>query len=142
MNDLGFKNEYVSDLEKSLRKTVLLVYLLFIAGLFTGPLTPLIGMVLAYIKKNDAAGTIYRSHINWILTICWTVAVRIPLIGLVTAALLFVIDDSGGSRYGSTGNLLMIWFLFMLCIFAGVIVWSMYRIIKGFWRWSEERPVA
>ena len=122
--------------QKNLRQTVLILYLLFIAGLFTGMLTALLAMILAYVKKKDAAGTMYSSHINWLITVCWTNIIIMPITGLIIMLLFFMLYSNGNNW--SAGIL----FLTGACMFIGVILWSIYRIVKGLLRWSGNRAVA
>lgn len=104
------------DKSKSLRNVAFLVYILYIASYFVG-ITSLIGVIIAHVKKNDAAGTLYESHLCNQRQIFWWGL----LVGILGALLTFVFVG---------------WFVLL-----GVFVWSLYRVIKGILRLNDGRPM-
>lgn len=94
----------------SMRQLTHLIYGLFALGLlstgFLGVAT-LAGVVLAYVKRSDAVGTVYAVHFDWLLKTFWW-----GLLWLTLSALTL--------------------FIFIGWI-AGLvtIVWLLYRLIKG-----------
>jgi uncharacterized membrane protein len=104
------------DLE-SLRTVVLVVYGLYALGLFVAGVPTLAGIILAYVKRGDAVGTIYQSHFSWAINTFW-LSLLITIIGAITTLIL----------------------VGWLILFAGFI-WYVYRIIKGWMRASERRPI-
>ena len=105
---------------EALRKVCLFDYLLHIAGLLlSAGLFSVIALIVNYIKRDSARGTIYESHMNWMIrtfwwTLFWIVVIAIPaaLLTLVTFGLLS--------------------FLFVL---PGL--WFLYRMIKGILRLND-----
>lgn len=91
---------------------VKLVYLLNFAGYFTGGLTTIIGVVLAYVKRGDAS--------DWAET-HYTYQIRTFWMSLL---------------YGLVSVLLMIAVVGFFLIFA-VIIWSIVRNVKGF-LWAND----
>ena len=83
----------------SLRKTVQFDYLLHIVGMvFTVGLLTLIAVVLNYLKRGDAAGTVYEAHMNYMIRYWWrwviwsVVAMAVYfLLGLITLTIGFAI---------------------------------------------------
>lgn len=122
--------------QQNLRGIVLALYLLFIAGFFTGMLTFVIALIMAHIKKNDAVGTIYRSHIGWFLTMCWVNVGMILVLGpaIVVLFMMLFAKDLGNSAL----------FLLLACGCGALLVmfWTIYRLFKGIWLWSEARAVV
>jgi uncharacterized membrane protein len=110
--------------EQTLRKIVLFDYLLHIAGLLlTMGLLSVVALIINYIKREDANGTIYRSHMDWMIRtfwwfLFWVVISFIPV--LMLAAL-------------SAGLLA---FLFLI-----PSLWFLYRMIKGLLRLVDGRAV-
>lgn len=104
------------DLE-SIRTIVLVIYGLYALGLFVGGLATVVGIVLAYVKRDDARGTIYESHFRWAISTFW--------IFLLIAVV------------GGIATLILIGWL----ILAAGFVWYVYRIVKGWLRANERRPV-
>jgi uncharacterized membrane protein len=98
-----------SDAERNMRTIVLVVYGLYFLSMIGG-FTSIIGVIIAHIKKGDAAGTVYASHFSNQIKIFWVGLV----LGLVGVVLAFV-----GIGW--------------LILFA-VAIWFLYRAIKGFLR--------
>jgi uncharacterized membrane protein len=70
-----------------------------------------------YVKKEDVAGTILESHFRWQIRTFW--------FGLLWAVL-----------GGATFVLVVGWFI----LFAD-LVWFIYRIVKGWLRLNENKPM-
>lgn len=92
------------------------IYALYAASVING-LTALIGVIVAYVKRSEAAGTWLESHYEWQIRTFWWGLVFM-LVGGVTA---FV----------------MIGFLIM---FAAA-VWVIYRVVKGWVRLNQSRAL-
>jgi uncharacterized membrane protein len=106
----------VAEAEPSLRKLLALVYGLQAASLLLG-VTLIAGVIIDYLKRDQAAGTWLESHFTWqIRTFWWSLAWCI--LGAATAVLIvgFVI------------------------LFASA-VWFVYRIVKGWTELNEGRPM-
>jgi len=92
------------------------VYGLFAIGLVSG-LTPVIGVILAYLKRKDVTGTYLESHFTWQIRTFWVWLAA----GIVGIALLVV----------GVGFLILL----------GLVVWVIYRIVKGWLRLGDRRPI-
>lgn len=109
---------------EALRKICLFDYLLHIAGaLLSAGLLSVIALIVNYVKRDNARGTIYESHMDWMIrtfwwTLFWMVAIAIP------AGLLTVVS------FG------LLSFLFLV---PGV--WFLYRMIKGLLRLNDGQPM-
>ena len=94
----------------SLRQLTHLIYGLFAIGLISAGffgIATLAAVVLAYLKRADAAGTIYASHFDWLIKTFWWGALWLVLSGLAT-------------------------FIFIGWLTGLVaLVWVVYRIAKG-----------
>ena len=108
----------------SLRKVALLDYLLHIAGLlFSMGLLSVVALIINYIKRDDANGTIYRSHMDWMISTFWWTLFWIVVAFLPTLLLSVV-------SFG------LLSFLFVVpCL------WFLYRMVKGLLRLIDARPV-
>jgi len=89
------------------RTFAIVCYALYFLGLANG-FTALIGVIIAYIKRSDARGTIWESHFENLITVFWT-----ALIGALAGAILVFAFGLG------------------VLILAVVFVWYLYRNIKG-----------
>ena len=101
--------------EDSARTITIIVYLLYLAALING-ITAVIGVILAYVKRDEARGTIYESHFTNAIELFW-----IFLIGmLISVPLCFVVIG--------------------FFLIAALYVWVLFRTIKGLVRASDGRP--
>ena len=85
---------------------------------FAFGVTALIGLVINYIKREDAAGTLYQSHFDWQIRTFWW--------GLV---------------WGVLGFILMFAFGLGLIVLFVAWVWAIYRVVKGWLKLTEGKPV-
>lgn len=95
---------------------VKLIYVLYLASVLVG-LTILVGLVMAYINRGQAAGSWTDSHYTYLIRTFW--------IGLLYSALC---------------ALLMIVGIGFLLIFA-VLIWGVVRCVKGLQWAAAGQPV-
>lgn len=102
--------------EEKLRTIAHVVYgcyaLFWLAGV-----SLLIGVIIAYIKRKDAYGSIYATHFEWQIVTFW-----VSLLVFIPSFILKII-------------LIGYIFLFVLTI------WLIYRIIRGWLALYENRPL-
>lgn len=104
--------------QEKYKTTALVVYALYGASFFVGGLTAIVGIIIAYMKRTEAAGTYIASHFNYqIRTFWWTVLWSV--VGFVT-------------------SFIVIGFV----ILVATAIWFIYRIVKGFLRLQEKEPIA
>jgi uncharacterized membrane protein len=101
----------------SLKTLTMVVYALQVLSVFVG-ITAIVGVIINYVKREDAAGTLYESHFDWQIRTFWW--------GLVWSVLGFVLLFAFGLG-------LLVWFV------AGI--WALYRVIKGFLKLNDNQPV-
>ena len=101
----------------SLRHVTLVVYVLQALSVFVG-VTAIVGLIINYVKKEDAAGTLYESHFDWQVRTFWW--------GLAWSVLGFILIFAFGIG-------LIVWFV------AGI--WAIYRVVKGWLKWNDRQPV-
>lgn len=106
------------DAEKlaSIKQLTLVIYVLYAASAFVG-ITGIVAIIVNYLKREDADGTIYASHFTWQIRTFWW-GLLWAVIGCIT---LFV-----GVGF--------------LILFANSI-WIIYRIVKGFLNWNDNKPM-
>ncbi len=63
-----------------------IIYALYLASLVLG-VSLIVGVIIAYVKRDDMTGTIYRSHIDSLIKIFW-VSLVVAIIGYLTAFVL------------------------------------------------------
>ncbi len=99
-------------------KTITLVVYALQALSFAFGVTALIGLVVNYIKREDAAGTVYQSHFDWQIRTFWW--------GLLWSVIGFVLIFAFG--------------LGLVVLFVAW-VWAIYRVVKGWLKLTEGKPV-
>jgi uncharacterized membrane protein len=108
--------EHTADQLAGLKQITLVVYILQALSFFFG-VTAIVGVVINYIKKDEAAGTVYESHFDWQIRTFWW--------GLLWAVIGFILA-------------------FVLVGFAVMFVawvWAVYRVAKGWLKWNDNQPV-
>ncbi|QSP94634.1 hypothetical protein LPB19_15905 [Marinobacter salinisoli] len=89
------------------RNLAVVVYILQALHFFTGGITPLVGVIINYVKLDDVQGTWVESHFRWQIRTFW-IGLLWTVIGVLTVALIIG------------------WFILL-----GVSIWMIYRIVKG-----------
>lgn len=109
-----------SEKEAAAKSVATLVYALQAAWLLFGiPL--IIGLIVNYVKLDDVRGTLAESHFRWQMRTFW-----FWLLWLVLGWLLIV---------------LILTFVIGAAILGANFIWIIYRIIKGWLRLSEGKPM-
>ncbi len=98
------------------RTLAIIVYGLYIGALFSGGMAGIVGVVLAYIKRDEARGTIWESHFENAIRAFWIWAV-LMVIGVATA-----------------------WFLIGFLVMGAAFVYFLYRTVKGLIAAIDSRP--
>ncbi len=105
----------------SLRKLMHILYALYAIFWLTGGITALIAIVIDYVKRDDARGSLYASHFAWQIRSFWWSVV-----------------------WGVLGGVLFATVVLMPLAFAvwGVLsVWMLYRIVKGWLYLNDSKPM-
>ena len=95
----------------------LISYIFHLLGFFLG-ITPLIAIIMNYIKRDEMRGTWLESHVNWQIKTFW-----FSLLGYILGGLLTVI---------------LIGFVIIFLVF----VWHVYRLVKGLIALNENNPIG
>jgi uncharacterized membrane protein len=102
---------------ESLKQLTMIIYVLYACSLIVG-VTGIVAIVMNYVKRDDARGTLYESHFTWQIRTFWW-GLLWAVIGFVTAFIL-------------------VGFVVLFVNF----VWCIYRIVKGFLNWNDGKPMA
>jgi uncharacterized membrane protein len=100
------------------------VYACYALGFFVG-ITWLIGVIVAYVKREEAAGTWLASHFSWqIRTFWWGLLWGLLLIPLTFVLVLMIV------------TILVAWV-------PGLIyaAWLIYRVVRGWLLLNERRAI-
>jgi len=106
----------LKQLERRYKTLAIIVYILQIAAIFNG-ITAIIGVIINYLKLKEVKGTWLESHFHWQIRTFWYSLVW-SVIGMLTY--IFIIG------------------IFILLFTA---IWLIYRVVKGFIRLQEHKPI-
>lgn len=98
-------------------RTGLVLYILYGIGIIVG-LVAVAGVIMAYVKRGDARGTMLESHITYLIRTFWIAFIG-SIVGMVTTFVL-------------VGWLILL----------AVAVWYIYRIVRGFVAYNDGKPIA
>ncbi|MDA5192494.1 DUF4870 family protein [Govanella unica] len=97
---------------------LLLTYVAFLLGLVTGWCGAIVGVIIAYLKRDEVVGTWRESHYTWLIRTFW-IGLLFVVIGWAT-----------------------IWFLVGFLVFFLTFLWVVIRLIKGWIAYSNEQPIT
>ena len=100
------------------RTLAIVAYILFLVGWPTLHLATIAAVILAYVQRDDARGTIWESHFNNVIHTFWISL----LIGVIAVPLCFIVVG--------------------IPIMGLLIVWFLYRTIKGLVRALDDRAYS
>ena len=126
--------------QSGLRTAAMICYVLYLVSFLNG-LTAIVGVIIAYIKKADAAGTVWESHFRSLILVFWVMLAAL-VIGLVTFPIsLFSIGalydgDFAWPALSAFALPLLAW----IFIFPVLVIWFLYRMIRGLIRAADDRP--
>ena len=95
---------------------VFIAYVTYAVGLLI-LFTPVVGVIMAYVKRDEAQGSIYASHIDYLIKTFW-----VSLVGTVL---------------GTFTTLILIGWLILLV----TAIWFIYRVVIGLIKLNEDKPV-
>ena len=107
----------VNTSKSEVKNYVFIAYVTYAVGLLI-LFTPVIGVILAFIKRDEAQGSIYASHIDYLIKTFW-----VSLIGLLLGRLTILI--------------LIGWLILLV-----TAIWFIYRVVIGLIKLNEDKPVS
>lgn len=96
------------------KQSVTVIYILYLASYFTGGLAALVGVIWAYVIKNDCSG-IERQHIDGLIKLFW-----INLISIIVIVISWV-------------------FVIGIVLSIVWVIWSLYVTIRGLIRINNNK---
>jgi len=102
--------------EASLRQLTLVTYILYAVSALVG-LTAIVAIIINYIKRDEAEGTLYASHFTWQIRTFW--------FGLLWAFL----------------GMCTIWIGIGFIVLGANSIWLIYRMVRGFLNWNDYKAM-
>ncbi|MDG6882695.1 Predicted membrane protein [Phocoenobacter uteri] len=112
------ENNNLTEPNDSQRNFILAIYILFALSVVFTSVTSAVGAILAYRKRDDVRGTIYETHIAYLLR-----TFIIALIGIILGIILSAIG-------------------FGLIIIVLVEIWYLFRVVVGIVKFAKKQPVT
>ena len=107
----------VNTSNSEVKNYVFIAYVTYAVGLLI-LFTPVVGVIMAYVKRDEAQGSIYASHIDYLIKTFW-----VSLVGTVL---------------GTFTTLILIGWLILLV----TAIWFIYRVVIGLIKLNEDKPVS
>jgi uncharacterized membrane protein len=95
---------------------------------FVAPLMGLVGiagLIVAYVKRDDARGTWVASHLRWLIRTFW-----FSLLWAVIGWIVLI-----------TLGLILIGIPIAIVIWGAASIWVLYRVIRGYLLFNDNKPV-
>lgn len=86
----------------------------------------IVGVIVAYVKSDEAQGTWVASHLRWLIRTFWYSTLW-GVVGAIIYVLLFVVFLLG--------------VLLAHLIWGAASIWVIYRVIRGYLLFKDNRPV-
>ncbi|MDO4232892.1 MAG: hypothetical protein Q4D19_12245 [Lautropia sp.] len=109
-----------SEQETNFRRTAMLDYGLHIGGIIASMgILSVIALVINYIQRPSARGTIYETHFNWMIRTCWWTLGWLAILTVPVAISFFTLS-----------------FLYFI-----PAIWYLYRMVKGLIYLNDRKPM-
>jgi uncharacterized membrane protein len=86
----------------------------------------IIGIIICYVKRDDARGTWVASHLRWLIRTFWY-SLLWGAVGGIVFVLLFIV--------------LLLGPLLAMAIWAVASLWVLYRVIRGYLLFNESKAI-
>lgn len=106
----------VAQRQASMRTLTLVLYGLYAASVVVG-FTGLVGVIIAHVKLGEAQGTIFESHLRWLIRTFW-----IGFAAFLIGALLSFVGIG-------------------LLLILATAIWFIYRLVVGFLRLNDGKAI-
>jgi uncharacterized membrane protein len=84
------------------------------------------GVIVCYVKRDEAAGTWVASHLRWLIRTFWFSTLW-GVVGGIVFVLLFIVFLLGP--------------VLAMAIWAVAAIWVIYRVIRGYLLFKDSKPI-
>jgi uncharacterized membrane protein len=109
-----------TDRQTAPRTWAIVVWSLFIASYFSFAVTLLVGVIIAYVKRDELVGTPFASHMTSAIRTFWASLIA-SVIGVV---------------------ILWVWIWMGFLVLIALWIWLLFRVIRGLVRAIDSQPIA
>lgn len=128
------------------RTLAIVVYGLYLAAFLNG-ITAIIGVVIAYVGRSEARGTIYESHYTNAIHTFWVTFVATVILCAITFSTVVGMLGGTAAVFGHHTShdivlnpLAFVAFPVIAFGFIGMTIWYLYRTIMGLVRALDSKP--
>ena len=127
------------------RPTVLVGYGLYLLAICSGGITALIGAIIAYVRRDDARGTVWESHYRNLITVFWVglafsfIFLAMAFSGVLAAVGLALSDAWTDGDWLAAVPLLGVAVPLVMLAWAAFALWYLFRVIRGFLRALDDK---
>ncbi|WP_120430794.1 DUF4870 family protein [Acinetobacter baylyi] len=111
---------------QSNKTLTLVLYILYIAAIFSAGLLAIVALIINYVKRNDVQGTWLASHFTWQIRTFWWYLIW-NVIAFVPFFFLFFTGDNDNLFAGIALSAST----FCVVVIGLAWVWIVYRAIRG-----------
>ena len=116
-NSTDMATNVVNTPSSDVKNYVFIAYVTYAVGLLI-LFTPVVGVIMAYVKRDEAQGSIYASHVDYLIKTFWV--------------------SLAGTVLGTFTTLILIGWLILLV----TAIWFIYRVVIGLIKLNEDKPVS
>lgn len=116
-NFTNMATNVVNTPSSDVKNYVFIAYVTYAVGLLI-LFTPVVGVIMAYVKRDEAQGSIYASHVDYLIKTFWV--------------------SLAGTVLGTFTTLILIGWLILLV----TAIWFIYRVVIGLIKLNEDKPVS
>jgi uncharacterized membrane protein len=102
------------------RTLAIVAHALFLAGLLTAHLAAVGAVIIAYVQRDQARGTIWQSHYEAIISTFWT-SLAVGVFGIIAC-------------------ITIVGLIVGVPLLIGLAIWVLYRAIRGLIHALDDRP--
>jgi uncharacterized membrane protein len=88
-------------------------------------LVGIVGVIIAYVKRDDARGTWLESHVSWLIRTFWWSTLW-AVIGWIVLILFAIV---------------IVGFVLGPIVWAVTAIWVLYRVLRGYLAFKDSRPI-
>jgi uncharacterized membrane protein len=129
--------------DDGLRVAALITYGLFGLAIFNG-LTAIVGVVLAYVKRSEARGTVWEGHFSNLITVFWAAVILFVVIAAIvlptTFGFLFTLFTTNGNPPAIQVGWLIAVVPIIVLVMILFAIWYLYRVLRGFLHAIDAKP--
>ena len=121
---------------QSAKTLTLILYILYILGIFTAGILAVIALIINYVKRSDMDGTWLASHFTWQIKTFWWYLIW-NIIAIIPFTFLIFTENNPDLFAGVALTTFTIWVVIAVVSW----IWIVYRAIKGLLYLNDNKAI-